>query len=130
VEAALSDIILLGTQEQVRLAAAAASDLAAGRPAHMDELVISLRNFIRQVLDLEPVPAHVSIPKQGPARPTAGRGGGGGKGEGGGGEGGRQGGGGRGGGGAGGAGAGAGMGMGLGLGGSAAADDERGDKSP
>src|SRR4051812_24509652 len=58
VEAALSDIILLGTEEQVRLAAQAASELAAGRPAHTADLVVSLRDFIRQVLDLEPVPSH------------------------------------------------------------------------
>jgi hypothetical protein len=74
VEAALSDIILLGTEEQVRLAAAAAAELAAGRPTHTAELVVSLRDFIRQVLDLDPVPAHFSIPKQGPARPSAARG--------------------------------------------------------
>jgi len=73
VEAALSDIILLGTEEQVTLAARAAAELAAGRPAHTDELVISLRNFIRQVLDLDPVPSHVTIPKQGPARVVAAR---------------------------------------------------------
>jgi heme exporter protein D len=76
VEAALSDIILLGTEEQVRLAATVATELAGGRPAHTAELVISLRDFIRQVLDLDPVPAHLSIPKQGPARPSATRGGG------------------------------------------------------
>ena len=80
VEAALSDIILLGTEPQVRLAAKAAADLAAGRPTHTDELVVSLRDFIRRVLDLEPVPAGLAIPKQGPARPGTGRG----KGEGGG----------------------------------------------
>src|SRR5690606_7049390 len=34
VEAALSDIILLGTDEQVRLAARAATELVAGRPIH------------------------------------------------------------------------------------------------
>jgi heme exporter protein D len=78
VEAALSDIILLGTEQQVELAARAASELASGRPVHTAELVISLRDFIRKVLDLEPVPTHVSIPKQGPARPAAS----GGKGEG------------------------------------------------
>lgn len=33
-------------------------------------LVVSLRDFIRQVLDLQPVPSHVSIPKQGPSRAT------------------------------------------------------------
>jgi hypothetical protein len=79
VEAALSDIILLGTEEQVTLAASAATELAAGRPVHTAELVVSLRNFIREVLDLEPVPQHLSIPRQGPLRPSASRG----KGEGG-----------------------------------------------
>jgi hypothetical protein len=68
VEAALSDIILLGTEAQVRLAAAAAAELAAGRPVETAELVISLRDFIRQVLDLQPVPPELVIPKQGPSR--------------------------------------------------------------
>lgn len=110
VEAALSDVILLGTEEQVRLAARAAADLAAGRPTHTDELVVSLRNFIRGVLDLQPVPADLAIPKQGPTRVAAGKSG---KGDGE--RGGRQGGGGRSGGGGGGAGAGVGVGMGGGL---------------
>lgn len=70
VEAALSDIILLGTEEQVRLAAKAASDLAAGRGVETAEIVVSLRTFIREVLDLEPVPTEVVIPKQGPLRPA------------------------------------------------------------
>jgi hypothetical protein len=68
VEAALSDIILLGTEEQVRLAAAAAAELAAGRPVETAALVVSLRDFIRQVLDLQPVPLELVIPKQGPSR--------------------------------------------------------------
>jgi hypothetical protein len=68
VEAALSDIILLGTEEQVRLAAAAAAELAAGRPVETAALVVSLRDFIRQVLDLQPVPSQLVIPKQGPSR--------------------------------------------------------------
>ena len=68
VEAALSDIILLGTEDQVRLAAVAAAELAAGRRVETAALVISLRNFIRQVLDLQPVPAELVIPKQGPSR--------------------------------------------------------------
>jgi hypothetical protein len=76
VEAALSDIILLGTEEQVRLAAAAANELVAGRPVHTAELVVSLRNFIRSVLDLDPVATQVSIPQQGPARPGTAAGGG------------------------------------------------------
>lgn len=80
VEAALSDIILLGTEEQVRLAVQAANDMAAGRPVETAEIVVSLRNFIREVLDLDPVPKELAIPRQGPLRPVAGgaRGGGGG----------------------------------------------------
>lgn len=79
VEAALSDILLLGTDEQVRLAARAASELAQGRAVHTHELVISLRDFVREALDLVPVPADLEIPRQGPTRP-AGSGGGSGKG--------------------------------------------------
>ncbi len=75
VEAALSDIVLLGTEEQVRLAAAAAAELVAGRAVETADLVVSLRNFIRQVLDLQPVPAQLLIPKQGPARALGSRGG-------------------------------------------------------
>jgi uncharacterized membrane protein YgcG len=81
-EAALSDILLLGTEEHVRLAAQAASDMSAGRPIHTAELVISLRNYIRSALDLDPIPESVAIPLQGPTRPQAG-GGRGGKGDGG-----------------------------------------------
>ncbi|HUQ09227.1 MAG TPA: hypothetical protein VM146_02850 [Steroidobacteraceae bacterium] len=73
VEAALSDIILLGTEEQVRLAANAAAELVAGRPVHTHELVVSLRSFIREVLDLDAIAANVVIPQQGPARPGAGK---------------------------------------------------------
>jgi len=84
VEAALSDIILLGTEEQVALAARAATELSEGRPTHTAELVVSLRDFIRKVLDLEAVPANLAIPKQGPTRVSGTRGKGEGKGEGGG----------------------------------------------
>ncbi|HEY4092392.1 MAG TPA: hypothetical protein VGN46_12845 [Luteibacter sp.] len=122
VEAALSDIVLLGTEKQVELAAHAANELVAGRPVHMDELVVSLRDFIREVLDLDPIPRSVTIPRQGPARVTAQGGkGGGNKGDGGG----NAGGGGKSGGGMGGMGGGmaAGAGAGLGLGGLAADDD-------
>jgi len=72
VEAALSDILLLGTEEHVRLAGQAASDMAAGRPIHTAELVISLRAYIRLALDLEPIPENVAIPLQGPTRPAGG----------------------------------------------------------
>jgi uncharacterized membrane protein YgcG len=122
VEAALSDILLLGTDVQVRLAARAATELAEGRPVHTAELVVSLRDFIRSVLDLAPVPADLSIPKQGPTRPSGGAKG---KGEGGGRDG--QGGGGRGGGG--GMGGGGGAAAGIGVGGVLAGSDERAPSS-
>ncbi|MBK9080843.1 MAG: hypothetical protein IPL88_01580 [Rhizobiales bacterium] len=70
VEAALSDIVLLGTPEQARLAASAASELAAGRPIEVHALVVSLRGYIREALDLEPLPDDLAIPPQGPARPA------------------------------------------------------------
>jgi hypothetical protein len=72
VEAALSDVMLLGTPEQVRLAVQAANDMVAGRSVETAALVVSLRTFIREVLDLDAIPADVSIPKQGPLRPAAG----------------------------------------------------------
>jgi uncharacterized membrane protein YgcG len=111
VEAALADILLLGTEEHCRLAGQAASDMAAGRPIHTAELVVSLRNFVREALDLGPMPQDVAIPLQGPTR-TQGSGGARGKG----GDGAGAGGGGKGGGGGGDGGGGGGMGMGMGLG--------------
>ena len=106
VEAALSDIILLGIERHVRLAEKAARELVAGHPVHTHELVIALRDFIRDALDLDPVPKDLAIPMQGPARPSAS---GGGKGKGDEGRGGEKGG--------GGGGGGMGMGMGAGVGG-------------
>lgn len=70
VEAALSDIILLGTERQVELASLAARELVAGNPVHTHDLVVSLRDFIREALDLDPIPASVDIPQQGPTRPS------------------------------------------------------------
>lgn len=110
VEAALSDVILLGTETHVRLAERAARELVAGRTVHIGELVVSLRNFIREALDLDPIPADLSVPMQGPARPSAS--GGRGKGE-------QN----RGAGGKGGLGMGAGAGMGVGLGVDASTDE-------
>lgn len=107
VEAALSDIILLGTEEHVRLAEAAARDLVAGRPVETAALVVALRDFIRKALDLDPIPADLRIPAQGPTRPGSSAGG---KGRG------DTAGGGKGGGGGGGAGGGAGLGVGLSAG--------------
>ncbi|WP_254514978.1 hypothetical protein [Novosphingobium sp. G106] len=74
VEAALSDIILLGTERHVRLAEKAARELVAGHPVHTHELVIALRDFIREALDLDPIPHDLAIPMQGPARPSSGGG--------------------------------------------------------
>ena len=45
--------------------------LATGKFVHTQELVVSLRAFIREALDLDPIPSDVEIPLQGPARPTA-----------------------------------------------------------
>lgn len=70
VEAALSDVILLGTEEHVALAARAAQDMVEGRAVQTAALVVSLRNFIRQALDLQPIPDAVAIPEQGPVRVT------------------------------------------------------------
>ena len=123
VEAALSDVILLGTEEQVRLAARAASDMVAGRTVETAALVTSLRTFIRQALDLEPVPAGLAIPDQGPLRTPAA--GGGKRGD----EGGKGAGGKGGGGGMAGAGMGAGAGAGLSLGRSGSRADEAGEAS-
>ena len=72
VEGALSDILLLGTEEQVRLAGRAAQELVAGQPVRTDELVVSLRAFIRAALDLAPLPQGVAVPVQGPSRPATG----------------------------------------------------------
>lgn len=111
VESALSDILLLGTEDQVRLASEAIAELVAGRRVHTHALVMSLRDFIRSSLDLAPIPSSIAnnLPAQGPTRPSGASGSGrgrdgqgGGRGE-------------RGGGGAGGGGMGGGMMMGGGL---------------
>ncbi|SFO34605.1 hypothetical protein [Sphingomonas sp. OK281] len=75
VEAALSDIILLGTEEHVRLADKAVRELVAGHPVHTHDLVVSLRNFVREALDLDPIPEDLRIPMQGPTRPASSGGG-------------------------------------------------------
>jgi hypothetical protein len=61
---------LLGTEEQVNLAAHAAREMVAGNKVHLSELIVSLRNFIRNALDLEPISPELRIPDQGPLRPT------------------------------------------------------------
>ncbi len=75
VESALSDIILLGTEEHVRLAVRAASELAQGRNVHTHDLVVALRDFIRKALDIERIPSDLELPRQGPSRPSSGSGG-------------------------------------------------------
>jgi uncharacterized membrane protein YgcG len=70
VEAALSDVILLGTEQHVRLATAAIHELVLGHPVRTQELVVSLRAFIREALDLDPVPPDIVLPEQGPTRPS------------------------------------------------------------
>lgn len=46
------------------------NDMVAGRNVETAALVVSLRTFIREVLDVDAIPADVSIPKQGPLRPA------------------------------------------------------------
>lgn len=115
VEAALSDVILLGTEEQVELAVRAANDMVTGRNVETAALVVSLRNFIREALDLTPIATRLSVPNQGPLRVAAGGAGASGRRGGADGQGARAGGA-RGGGQGGGGGVGMGMGMGVGAG--------------
>lgn len=75
VESALSDIILLGTEEHVRLAVKAASELVQGHNVHTHDLVVALRDFIRKALDIERIPSTLEIPRQGPSRPASSGGG-------------------------------------------------------
>ena len=72
VQSALSDILLLGTDEHVRLAQHAAVELVAGRSVHTHQLVVALRDYVRHALQLDPIPADVAaaIPIQGPTRPS------------------------------------------------------------
>ena len=56
--------------------------MVAGRNVETAALVASLRDFIRQALDLEPIPAGLAIPNQGPLRVVTGGGGGGKRGDG------------------------------------------------
>ena len=39
---------------------------------HTHELVVSLRDFIREALSLDPIPSDLQIPIQGPTRPSSG----------------------------------------------------------
>lgn len=74
VESALSDILLLGTEEQVRRAGKAIAELVAGRRVHTHALVVSLRDVIRASLDLAPIAASIAdnLPAQGPTRHSGG----------------------------------------------------------
>lgn len=73
VEAALSDVILLGTPEQVALAATAARGLAAGRSMETAALVVSLRQFIREAPDLEPIAPAPRFPRKARCAPAPAR---------------------------------------------------------
>lgn len=62
IEGALSDVNLLGTEAQVRLASHAARALVAGRTVHTAELVVSLRDFAAPTV----VATHLGAPTDGP----------------------------------------------------------------
>jgi heme exporter protein D len=66
VEAALSDVVLLGTEEQVRLAAKAATELAAGRPVGDRRAgePVGCATSSAACSDLDPVPQDVSVPSR------------------------------------------------------------------
>lgn len=55
----LSDIQLFGSKEQVDLARALASEVAAGKSFELDPLINSLRDDLRKQLRLEPVNGNV-----------------------------------------------------------------------
>ncbi len=61
VKAALSDIILLGTEDKVRLAGRAATDFATGHAVHIHEPAVSLRAFIRDALGPDAVAADLAV---------------------------------------------------------------------
>lgn len=67
--------MLPGTEEHVRLADRAVRELAAGHPVDTHELVVSLRAFVRDALDLDPIPADLTIALQRPTRPASAGGG-------------------------------------------------------
>ena len=46
-------------------------ELVAGRPVHTHDLVVSLRAFVRDALDLDPIPPDLQLPMQGPTRPSS-----------------------------------------------------------
>ena len=54
-ESAISDIQLLGTPRQAMLAAKFAQDMARERIAYLDDLLLDLRNSLRDELKLEPL---------------------------------------------------------------------------
>jgi len=68
VEAALSDVILFGTREQVQMATLCATALLSGQPPPFDPLVVSLRHDLRVELGLEALPPELTVPPLGPSR--------------------------------------------------------------
>ncbi len=55
----------------MRLADRAVRELVASHPVHTHELAVSLRAFVRNALDLDPIPTDLTIVMQGPTRPAA-----------------------------------------------------------
>jgi hypothetical protein len=63
-EQGLADIQLLGSKEQAEMAVAVGKSLAENGEAHMDELLLSLRDDLRGELKLEPLagsPFHIRV---------------------------------------------------------------------
>jgi len=55
----------------MRVAGFAVQEVVEGRHVPTHDLVVSLRHFIREALDLEPIPTDLRIPRQGPTRPQS-----------------------------------------------------------
>lgn len=68
IEEALSEVVLFGTLEQVRMAAALVPTLQQGQVPDLQPLIENLRAELRQLLTLEALPPDVLLPPSGPGR--------------------------------------------------------------
>jgi uncharacterized membrane protein YgcG len=67
-EAALSDILLFGSADQVAMAAVCAEAIIDGRAPPLEPLVTDLRRDLRMQLGLAPIDAALKLPVPGPVR--------------------------------------------------------------
>lgn len=72
IEEALADLMVFGSETQVRLAATAVAQLAGGQVPDCQPLVEDLRTELRSLLGLVPLPAGLDLPPSGPGRGVGG----------------------------------------------------------